>query len=104
MTAPSREQKQRLYRTKAWYTLRSRQLKIQPLCALCAEIGITTPATIVDHIKPHRGDTQLFYDPNNLQSLCKHCHDCHKQRFERRGFMKGGDVKGFPIDPDHHWS
>ncbi|NMA84113.1 MAG: HNH endonuclease [Epulopiscium sp.] len=29
----------------------------------------------VDHIKPHKGNEDLFYDINNLQSLCKSCHD-----------------------------
>jgi len=33
------------------------------------------PATVVDHIEPHKGDEELFYDINNLQSLCKSCHD-----------------------------
>lgn len=32
-------------------------------------------AIIVDHIIPHRGDMKLFWDEDNWQSLCKHCHD-----------------------------
>ena len=32
-------------------------------------------ATVVDHIKPHRGDQKLFWDQNNWQPLCKEHHD-----------------------------
>lgn len=32
-------------------------------------------ATVVDHIKPHRGDKILFWDESNWQALCKQCHD-----------------------------
>ena len=31
--------------------------------------------TVVDHIRPHRGDPVLFWDEKNWQSLCKSCHD-----------------------------
>ena len=35
-----------------------------------------------DHIKPHKGKVDLFYDYANTQSLCKECHDMHKHRAE----------------------
>ena len=41
----------------------------------CASYGKITPATIVDHIVPHRGDMLLFWDQENWQALCKECHD-----------------------------
>ncbi len=34
-----------------------------------------TPATVVDHIIPHRGDQKLFWDENNWQGLCEHHHN-----------------------------
>ena len=37
--------------------------------------GVLTPATVVDHIVPHRGDQRLFWDESNWQPLCKQCHD-----------------------------
>ena len=46
-----------------------------------------TRATVVDHIKPHRGSWPLFIDPANHQSLCKRCHDqktAREQAEERR--------------------
>ncbi len=48
---------------------------VYPLCANCLSKGILAPATVVDHIVPHRGDRALFWDENNWQALCKSCHD-----------------------------
>ena len=41
----------------------------------CLKNGTLTPATVVDHIVPHRGDHALFWDKQNWQPLCKDCHD-----------------------------
>ncbi len=40
-------------------------------------------AAIVDHIRPHEGDWDLFIDPDNLQLVAKSWHDAEKQRQER---------------------
>jgi len=97
---------QHLYDSKGWKTLRAECLQATPWCVLCAERGIITPATVVDHIVPHKGDEALFYDFDNLQSLCKGCHDRHKQRAEKRadGLIQGADASGTPTDPNHHWN
>jgi len=42
------------------------------------------PATVVDHIKPHRGDRKLFWDRRNWQPLCAHCHNSKKQSEEKK--------------------
>ena len=39
------------------------------------KLTIITPATVVDHVIPHRGNKQLFWDEKNWQPLCKSCHD-----------------------------
>lgn len=41
-------------------------------------------ATVVDHIIPHRGNEELFWDEDNWQGLCKRCHDRKTWR-EKRG-------------------
>lgn len=56
-------------------------LAMNPWCSLHGG-GCTLLATVVDHIRPHRGDMRLFWDHSNWQGLCKHCHDMHKQRIE----------------------
>lgn len=93
-----------LYDRSEWKRLRREQLREEPLCVFCNRVGRTIPATVVDHIKPHRGDETLFFDPDNLQSLCKCCHDATKQRFEKSGTLAGSDVAGIPLDPAHHWN
>lgn len=58
-----------------WRTARNRFLKANPLCIRCKEEGRLVKATVVDHVKPHRGDKKLFWDESNWQALCKRCHD-----------------------------
>lgn len=65
----------KLYNSSRWQGLRRYVLNKQPLCVECLKAGVVTPATVVDHIEPHKGNVDLFWDENNLQSLCKSCHD-----------------------------
>ena len=58
-----------------WRRARKAFLQQNPLCSECRKAGKLTPATVVDHIIPHRGDKRLFWDEKNWQSLCKSCHD-----------------------------
>ena len=58
-----------------WRSARTRYLSSHPLCVECLKENKLTPATVVDHIIPHRGDKKLFWDENNWQPLCKGCHD-----------------------------
>ncbi len=50
-------------------------LMVNPFCIKCHGEGSITKATVVDHIKPHRGVQELFWDEYNWQPLCKKCHD-----------------------------
>ena len=63
-----------MYQTQDWKTLRSEQLLREPWCRECAQHGIRTRATDVDHIRDHKGDWTVFIDASNLQSLCHSCH------------------------------
>jgi len=91
-----------LYYTARWSRLRKAQLKREPLCHLCLALGRTTPATICDHVEPHKGDVAKFW-AGPFQSLCKQCHDSAKQVEERSGLLKGCDQDGYPVDPKHPW-
>lgn len=75
----------KLYTHRRWRNLRDRHLSKHPLCVMCEAEGRTTQAKIVDHRIPHRGDMALFWDRNNLQSLCKPHHDVTKQSLEKGG-------------------
>jgi 5-methylcytosine-specific restriction protein A len=67
-----------------WDKARRLFLSEHPLCRMCRDQGAMTPATVVDHVVPHRGNPQLFWDRSNWQPLCKRHHDREKQRQERR--------------------
>ncbi|MEA4896886.1 MAG: HNH endonuclease signature motif containing protein [Eubacteriales bacterium] len=58
-----------------WRSARARFLRQHPLCVDCRKAGRLTPATVVDHVVPHRGNEALFWDESNWQALCKPCHD-----------------------------
>jgi len=68
-----------------WRKARAVYLAKHPLCIVCMKDNKITPATVVDHIKPHKGDMVLFWDRSNWQSLCKRCHDI-KTATEDGGF------------------
>jgi 5-methylcytosine-specific restriction endonuclease McrA len=92
-----------LYNTKRWKQIRRLQLEQDPLCIMCEEQGKLTPATVCDHIVPHKGDITLFTS-GPFQSLCKLHHDSTKQRQEHDGIIRGGRADGTPTDPRHHWA
>lgn len=71
-----------------WRKARNTWLTRHPLCIECAKYRRVIPATVVDHIIPHRGDQDLFWDTTNWQSLCKPCHDKKTAR-EDGGFGNG---------------
>jgi 5-methylcytosine-specific restriction endonuclease McrA len=95
--------KKRMYGSR-WQKARDGFLAHHPLCMECNKFGRVTAAVVVDHIVPHRGDWSIFWDKDNWQSLCKHCHDSHKQRLEKSGTVVGCSETGMPIDPNHHWN
>ena len=93
-----------VYKTALWERMRQTQLRSEPLCRYCGQIGDITPATVVDHIKPHKGQRVLAFDQDNLQSLCKPCHDKWAQAKDNGKPIAGVDADGFPIDPNHPWN
>jgi 5-methylcytosine-specific restriction protein A len=60
-----------------WRKAREGFLKQHPLCQ-CDECQEgkkrVRAATVVDHIVPHKGDMQLFWDKSNWQALADECH------------------------------
>ena len=78
------------YTNQMWIDLRNYYIQKHPLCEICSKHGRVTPATEVHHIVPFgRGKTdeekeKLFYNENNLMSLCNKCHKgVHKVDYER---------------------
>ena len=94
-----------LYKTARWRKLRGRKLARDPYCQCPHHNGKGTRANVVDHIVPHRGDKRLFFSWSNLQSMATDCHNRFKQSQEKggAGFDAGCNVKGEPLNKEHHW-
>lgn len=58
-----------LYNSARWRQVSRDFLSRYPVCFICG-----MKATVADHITPHRGNLDLFYDMDNLQPLCWKCH------------------------------
>ncbi len=69
-----------------WQKARAAFLRNHPLCVRCGEKGSVVLAEVVDHKVPHRGDSTLFWDASNWQSLCKRCHDVKTTREDGGGW------------------
>lgn len=75
-----------------WTKARKAFLAQHPFCECpeCKASGHPLPAKVVDHIIPHRGNQELFWDSNNWQAMNKRCHDKKTAR-ENGGF--GNKIK-----------
>lgn len=77
---------------RAWQKASKAYLRAHPLCQCeacddgCKRV---TPASVVDHKVPHKGDMALFWDSSNWQSMSKPCHD-RKTAREDGGFGSAG--------------
>ncbi|WP_442580732.1 hypothetical protein ACSBOB_01645 [Mesorhizobium sp. ASY16-5R] len=61
-------------------------------------------AAVAHHKVKHRGDPKLFFDLENVETVCKRDHDTLIQREEARGYVIGSDINGRPLDPQHPWN
>jgi 5-methylcytosine-specific restriction protein A len=97
---PHRPEVHRWYCTAGWQRRRAHQLMIEPLCRLCLEAGRVTPATVADHVEPHRGDLTAFR-LGQLRSLCADCHNRLDANNAPRAPVR---EDGTPSDPRHPWN
>lgn len=71
----------------AWEKYRTVYLKINHQCYACP-----APATVVDHLRPHKGDEKLFRQTDNHIPLCAKCHNTVTSLYDRN-FKIGGSIK-----------
>ena len=87
----------KMYNSAAWKNARKLQFHRNPICEQNPDERTgrpcTSPATVVDHKKPHRGNWELFMDAMNLQSMCKHHHD-------KKTATQDGGLGNRPKDPN----
>ncbi|TIN83131.1 MAG: HNH endonuclease [Mesorhizobium sp.] len=84
------------YKLAAWKRRREAQLSAEPLCRMCLDAEIVEPATVADHVTPHRGDAHLFWY-GELQSLCATHHSSDKQREEHGRTVVRYGADGWPV-------
>ena len=85
----------RWYSSKRWRDLRTFVFRrdgyrCRQTGALCSGVAPAPNSPVADHIRPHRGDPKLFWDPNNIQTVTKAWHDREKQTQERAAETRGG--------------
>jgi hypothetical protein len=90
----------RWYGLSIWKRRSASQLRLEPLCAFCREQGRVEPATLADHVEPHKGDWNAFAT-GELQSLCATCHNRTKREIELHGFHSALGLDGWPRDKNH---
>lgn len=101
----NREARRRIYNDRRWKAAANAHLIDHPLCEECLKRGINTPAEDVHHIvsfmttdDPFERERLAFYDPDNLMSLCKQCHQLihsrarrHIKKAQEDGIIKSED-------------
>jgi 5-methylcytosine-specific restriction endonuclease McrA len=88
------------YGWQRWRKRARHQLREHPLCAMCLQQGIVVPATVADHVVPHKQNQRAFWF-GTLQSLCAAHHNITKQLIELHGYSTDVDADGWPIDRRH---
>lgn len=61
---------------------------------MCGLVDLTGRQLVADHIKPLSTRWDLRLDADNIQTLCKRCHDTRKREQERladRGLTRDAD-------------
>ncbi len=64
----------RIHGSARWQAVRAQVLRDEPLCRECARLGLTEPATQVDHVVPLAVAPELAFVRSNCQPLCTVCH------------------------------
>jgi len=90
---------QNIYWTNRWKRFRAVVLREEPLCRRCAQFGIYTEATVVDHIHEIK-DGGSHLDRDNAQSLCNSCH-LRKTAEEAKKRRKREAMNGFRALSDY---
>ena len=80
-----------------WKKHRNQFLLEHPLCVECRRKGYVMPATVVDHIIPHKGDKDLFWNKSNWQPLCETHHNIKTASEDRGAWMPVVNKQDDPI-------
>lgn len=77
-----RKERQSLYNTPEWKTYRFRFLHYNKNCYACG-VSKDSAKLIVDHVKVHKSDEELFWNVSNFIPLCNRCHNTITSLFDK---------------------
>lgn len=77
--ARPRAEDKAFYSSAAWVALRNVVRAEEPLCRLCLAGGVTRLGLQVDHVLPRKARPDLALDRDNLQNLCRPCHNAKRK-------------------------
>lgn len=78
----------RLYGAR-WQKARAAFLEFNRWCVFCEHKGQRVRANVVDHVIPHKGRAEVFWNVVDWQPLCRSCHDTTKQQMELQCVLVG---------------
>lgn len=84
-----------------WERLRAAHLSRFPWCAVA---GCGRRAVIGDHKIPVSVAPQLRLAPDNVQSLCRQCHNRLTVAYDVGSIRGACDDDGAPLDSNHPWN
>lgn len=99
----------RWYHSAEWKALRLQafrrdKYRCQRTGELCIGRGQQPNAPVANHKVPHKGDRNLFFSLDNIETVTKAAHDGLIQREEKSGSLVGTGLDGRPSDPMHPWN
>lgn len=86
--------KKSLYSSSRWKKTRAIKKQMNPLCEICEKKDIVEMATLIHHKKDGEIFKDLFFDLDNLMSLCVSCHNkIHGNKSEMKIKNKNSGIK-----------
>ena len=72
----TREERQKIYNNTRWVKLRKEKLMQNPICEVCNK-QLADHVHHIDSFMNYVGNERInvAYDSNNLQSVCRECHN-----------------------------
>jgi 5-methylcytosine-specific restriction enzyme A len=84
-----------------WQRARLVHLSESPVCVCCQANGVIVPATMVDHVVPHKGNPDVFWNKADWQSLCDWCHKAIKASVEYSWLNKQATIASLRLNRKH---